>query len=208
MSAMGEPEDRVSDAEREQQVASLRHDLLAGRLALEEFSDRVEIAYGAQVRHELARARDGLPETRSVAATRGRRKPTRATAALFSHVARRGRLRLRRRTVALSAFADIDLDLRDAELDSAEVTVTVIAAFGNVDVYVPEGITVTVGGLGVFGHQRDWGREVERPDAPVVRVRALSAFGTVDVWRVPTGMEGGYGEIVTALEEGRRELPA
>ena len=37
------------------------------------------------------------------------------------------------------------------------MAVTVLAAFGNVDVYVPEGVNVDVGGLTVFGHRRDWG---------------------------------------------------
>ena len=152
----------------------------------------------------MSRFREGLPEAPSAAAVRPRRKPTRVTAAFFSHVARRGRLRLRRRAAAVSAFSDIDLDLRDAELDSPEITVTVVAAFGNVDVYVPEGINVTVGGLGVFGHQRDWGRDVQLAEAPIVRIRALSVFGTVDVWRVPTDMEGDYGEIFRALRGDRR----
>ncbi len=205
---MENPEERISDADRERVAVSLRDDLLAGRLTLEEFSERVEVAYGAQVRGQLTRARTGLPEAGSVATVRARRKPTRFTAALFSHVARRGRLRLRGWTVAASAFSDVDLDLRDAELDTEETSVTAVAAFGNVDIYVPEGVTVTVGGLGLFGHQRDWGRDLDRPNAPVLRVRALSVFGTVDVWRVPTDMQGDYDEIFRQLQGDRRQLPA
>jgi Domain of unknown function (DUF1707) len=58
---MGDPEDLVSDAEREQAVRSLRDGLLDGRLTLEGFSERVEIAYSARIGKELARARAGLP---------------------------------------------------------------------------------------------------------------------------------------------------
>ena len=39
---------RLSDADREQTVVYLREHLLAGRLTLDEFSDRVEIVYGAR----------------------------------------------------------------------------------------------------------------------------------------------------------------
>jgi hypothetical protein len=39
---------RVSDAEREQTVIALRGHLLAGRLTLDEFSERVEAALRAQ----------------------------------------------------------------------------------------------------------------------------------------------------------------
>ncbi len=201
------PDERVSDAEREDAVAQLREHLLAGRLTLEEFSERVELAYGAQIGSELARAGENLPVAGNMSAVRSRRKPTRATAAFFGHVTRRGKLRLRRRTFAGGAFSDVDLDLRDAQLDTPEASVNVLIAFGNVDVYVPEGINISVGGLALFGHRRDWGRELDRPDAPVVHVRAVSLFGTVDVWRVPADMKGGYGEIFRQLQDRERQLP-
>ena len=205
--AVTDPSERVSSAEREDAVTQLREHLLAGRLTLEDFSERVELAYGAQIGSELARASESLPATGNLPAVRSRRKPTRVTAAFFGHVARRGKLRLRRRTFAGGAFSDVDLDLRDAQLDTSEASVNVLIAFGNVDVYVPEGINVSVGGLALFGHRRDWGRELDRPDAPVVHVRALSLFGTVDVWRVPADMKGGYGEIFRQLQDRQRQLP-
>jgi Domain of unknown function (DUF1707)/Cell wall-active antibiotics response 4TMS YvqF len=205
--AMGEPEDYVSDAERERAVGSLRDHLLAGRLTLEEFSERVDLAYSARVGHELARVKRGLPEPGAQMARSSRRKPTRVTTAFLGHVVRRGRLRLRRRTVAAGAFSDLDLDLREAELDSPESSVTVLLAFGNTDIYVPEGVNVTVEGLSVFGHRRDWGRDAARADAPIIRVRAFSVFGTVDVWRVPSGMQGDYGEIFRQLQDPQRQIP-
>jgi uncharacterized protein DUF1707 len=52
---------RVSDADREQAVASLRQHLLAGRLTLDEFSERVGAALQARVGAELARAQEDLP---------------------------------------------------------------------------------------------------------------------------------------------------
>jgi hypothetical protein len=71
-----------------------------------------------------------------------RRKPARFTVALFSHVDRRGRLRLGGRALAASSFADLDFDLPDVTIDQWQTTVTVLAAFGNVDVYVPEGVNM------------------------------------------------------------------
>ena len=46
---------RISDDDREQAVVALREHLLAGRLTLEEFSERVETALRARVGMELAR---------------------------------------------------------------------------------------------------------------------------------------------------------
>jgi hypothetical protein len=102
---MDVPSQRASDAEREQTVLSLRDDLLAGRLTLDEFSERVEIAYGARTGVELVRVREDLHDV-SPEPAGSRRKATRITAALFGHVERRGRLRLRGRSLAVGAFAD------------------------------------------------------------------------------------------------------
>jgi hypothetical protein len=203
---MDDPSLRVSDADREHVVAALREHLLAGRLTLAEFSERVEAALTARVGGELARVQEDLPAV--VPAAGSRRKPARFTAALFGRAVRRGRLRLRGRAVAASVFGDLDFDLREATIDHGETAVTVLAAFGNADVYVPEGVNVDVGGITVFGHHRDWGRDTGRPDAPTVHVRVLGLAGTVDVWRVPHDMQGSYSDIFRQLEDRRRELPS
>jgi hypothetical protein len=205
---MDEASLRVSDADREQAVVALREHLLAGRLTLEEFSERVEAALRARFGGDLAQVQDDLPEV--FAETAGsRRKPARFTAALLGHVARRGRLMLRGWTFAASAFGDLDLDLREATIDQRRTAVTVLAAFGNVDVYVPEGVNVDVGGITVFGHRRDWGRDAGRPDAPTVHVRVLGFAGTIDVWRVPHDMRGSsYSDIFRELDDRQHQLPA
>ncbi len=197
---------RVSDLEREQTVLSLRDDLLAGRLTLEEFSERVEVAYSAQVGQDLVRAREDLPEppAGSVAASRRRR---RLTAAFFGHIVRRGRLRMPRRALVVSAFGDVDLDLREALVDAPRLALTVFVLVGNIDVYVPDGLNVEVNGAIVFGRQREWGRDIARADAPTIHVRVVGLVGTVDVWRVPHELQGSYGEIIEQLEEGQRLLP-
>jgi len=189
---------RLSDAEREQAVVMLREHLLAGRLTLEEFTDRVGAALQARFDRDLASVRQDLPAV-PVPGGAGHRS-VRLTAALFGHVARRGPLRLRRWTVAASAFGDLDLDLRDATTDRGQVVIAVVAVLGNIDVYVPEGVNVQVSGLAAFGHRRDWGRGTDRPDAPTVHVQALGFAGTIDVWRVPHDMhDSSYGEIMRRL---------
>jgi hypothetical protein len=199
---------RASDADREQAVVALREHLVAGRLTLEEFCERVDAALRARATGELAHLQDDLPEALLEAAG-SRRKPARFTAALLGHVVRGGRLRLRGWAVASSAFGDLDFDLRDATMDQRRTAVTVLAAFGNVDIYVPEGVSVDVGGLTVFGHSRDWGHDAGQPDAPSIHVRVLGLAGTIDVWRVPRDMRGSsYSDILHALDDRRRRLPA
>ena len=191
---------RVSDAEREQSVVLLREHLLAGRLTLEEFTTRVEAALSARVGTDLARVQADLPRLAADAPGSGRR-PARLTAGLFGHAARRGRLRLRGWTTAVTAFADVDLDLREAIITGPRTALPVLAFCGNLDVYVPEGVNVDVSGLAVFGHRRDWGNEVTAPDAPTITVRVAGLFGTIDVWRVPAAMrDADFGDIISHLE--------
>jgi DUF1707 SHOCT-like domain len=195
---------RVSDHDRERAVLELREHLVQGRLTLEEFSERVELAYRARSSGDLEAASSALP-----AAPTGptRRRPVHATVGLFAHVVRRGRLRLARLSAVLAAFADVDLDLREAEITSDRTSITAFLLFGNVDVYVPEGVAVDATGVTVFGHRREWGRETAPPDSPVLRVRVFALFGTADVWRVPADLRGGYGEMIRALRQQQRELP-
>ncbi|HEX4094471.1 MAG TPA: DUF1707 domain-containing protein [Trebonia sp.] len=203
---MDEASLRASDSDRERTLAALRDHLVAGRLTLEEFSARADAALRATVAGELAGLQDDLPDS-LMKAPDSRRRPARFTAALFGHLVRRGRFRLRRWTVGASVFGDLDLDLRDATMDEGRASVTVLAAFGNVDVYVPEGVNADVGGLSIFGHRRDWGRDAGHSDAACVHVRVIGFAGTIDVWRVPRDLrDSSYREIVRTLNDRRRQL--
>ena len=190
---------RASDADREQALASLREHMIAGRLTLEEFCARVDAALRSTVAGELAKLQDDLPHA-LVKSPDSRRRPARFTAALLGKIVRRGRFRLRRWTLGASVFGDLDLDLRDATMDEPRAAVTVLAAFGNADIYVPEGVNVDVGGLTVFGHRRDWGRDAGQPDAPSIHVRVIGFAGTVDVWRVPRDLhDSSYRDILRTM---------
>jgi hypothetical protein len=188
-------------------VAWLREHLVSGRLTLEEFSERVGRAYAAQLQADLEELRSGLAATREEPEARSRRRTTRLTAALLAHVVRRGRLKLGRWTAAGGALCDIDLDLRKAEVHGQRTSVAVLVGLGNVDVYVPENVNVTVTGLAIGGHRREWGDDLARPGAPEIRVRAISLLGTVDVWRVPADMPSDYGEVTSELRRRERQLP-
>src|SRR5258707_15144667 len=107
---MDGPSLRVSDADREQTVILLREHLLAGRLTLEEFSERIEAALNAGVRRELAAVQEDLPAVLSAGAPSGR-KPTRLPAALLGHVVRRRPLRLRGRPFPAAPLGALELDL-------------------------------------------------------------------------------------------------
>ena len=198
---------RASDADRERAVLALREHTAVGRLTLEEFAERTERAYAARTVDELEAVGRDLP---AAASAESRRRPKWLAAALFANTVRTGRWRMPRFGLGFVLFGDLDLDLRQAELRESKASLTVLMLFGNVDVYVPEGVEVDFGGLGVFGHQRQWGRDVPPlPGTPLVRVRILSLFGTADLWRVPAAWVGrSFREVIKALRRGeQRELP-
>jgi uncharacterized protein DUF1707 len=97
-------------------VSLLREHLLAGRLTPEEFEARAEAALAARVGTDLARIQDDLPRL-PAQAPGSPGQAARFTTGLFGHVVRRGRLRLRGWTAAVTAFAYVDFDLREAIID-------------------------------------------------------------------------------------------
>jgi class 3 adenylate cyclase len=200
-------EPRASDADRERIVAALREQTVAGCLTLEEFSERTERVYAATTLAELSDVAVDVPDP---APASPRRRARRFTGVVFGDVERTGRWRLARRGLALVVFGNADLDLREAELEGPVASITAFVLFGNIDVYVPEGVEVDLGGLAVIGHRREWGRDVPPvPGTPLVRVRIFSLFGTADLWRAPRAWVGrSFREVIRALRRGeQRELP-
>jgi Domain of unknown function (DUF1707) len=198
------PAVRASDSEREQTVAALREHVATGRLTLEEFTHRVDLAYAARARTELAPLTSDLPAT-SAEPEPAARRPTRFTGVAFGSVERKGRWRLPRFSALVVVFGDADIDLRAARTDGRVITITALLVFGNADFYVPEGVDVELGGLTVFGHRREHGDDVEpAPGAPLVRIRVWSLFGTSDVWRLAADARGSFRELIKSVRERSR----
>jgi hypothetical protein len=81
-------------------------------------------------------------------------------------------------------IGDLTLDLRGAEIEAPESTITVVALVGDVSVVVPEGVDVEVGGMLVIGDRRhDAPGTPPHPGAPVVHLRVFALIGDVRVER-------------------------
>ena len=172
---------------------------MAGRLTQAEFAERVETAYAARVGDELALTQKPLPNVAIAPAVGPRRKPTRLTPAVFRHVIKRGSWRLRRWSLAASVFSDLDLDVRGAERDTTHSVITVLVAFGNADVYVPDDIDVTVGGSassadGVIGATTWLAPPPQRSGYGCYRCSERST------WRVPSDMKRDTAKSSTSFE--------
>jgi hypothetical protein len=151
----------ASDAERERRIALLRDAVGEGRLALEEFSERVGLAQAARTDQELARLARDLPGDPAAAGP-----PASASEqhrAFCSHLVRSGPWSLAPHSSWRSIFGTIDLDLRQARLAGPETALEVYNLFGTVTVIVPEGVEVVVRGGGLFASQK-----IESPQRPPI----------------------------------------
>jgi uncharacterized protein DUF1707/cell wall-active antibiotic response 4TMS protein YvqF len=174
------PAIRASDAERQRTVLVLRDAVVEGRLTLEEYSERVGLAIAAKTDRDLNELTRDLPTGQSRALASG--GPLTHHRALFSHLIRRGPLRLAREASYLSLFGTIDLDLREARLPGPEVDLTVRNIFGTVTVVVPDGVEVQIDGGGLFASEKIEVSATRPIDgAPVIRIHSSGPGGTIYV---------------------------
>jgi hypothetical protein len=183
---------RIADRDRDRVVAVLRMHCTEGRISLEEFSDRVGLAYDARTSVELDEVVRDLPmpwepntpalHADSEDSRLRRRRPVRWLVAVFGSSAQRGRYRLSDECAALAVFGDCILDLTEALIEDSVPEITAVACFGNVTIVVPEGIEVDVDGVAIFGDKRsDAPSGPLIPGSPVIHVRAFALFGDVRV---------------------------
>jgi hypothetical protein len=184
---------RISDRDREDAVTLLREAAGEGRLTLEELTERVELAYAARTDADLAVLSADLPTgyaTRTPAPLPRREVEATGTGstdwvvAVMGGAERRGRWQLHDRTNVVAVMGGCEIDLREAELSSADVEITAVSVMGGIDILVPDGVFVEVSGLAVMGaNENKAGADVPPPGAPVVRVKAYSVMGAVSVKR-------------------------
>ena len=101
---------------------------------------------------------------------------------VFGDITRSGAWRPRRKTSAVAIFGDIDLDLRQATLPRDAIRVAAIAPLGNIDIAVPSGSQVDVGGFTLFGSKKVAldGAAPEEADT-YITIRGFSLFGSMKV---------------------------
>jgi hypothetical protein len=180
---MSEPPDlRVSDADREAAVTHLRQAGGEGRLTFEELADRVGRADTARTRAELDAVVADLPAARTAEAA-AEKKPRGWVVAVMGGAERKGRWHPARRTNVVTVMGGAAIDLRDARIDGPELEITAVTIMGGIEVIVPEGVEVEIGGFALLGGNTAPRPAPVSPGAPVVRVRAYSLMGGIGVSR-------------------------
>ncbi|MGD0943997.1 MAG: DUF1707 domain-containing protein [Acidimicrobiales bacterium] len=178
--------ERAGDSDRDRVVTLLRDHCVAGRLTLDEFSERTGLALAARTRGELDSVLADLPADMPAAsqpmAEVPRRRARRWIVAVMSESESKGRWRLGGHTSVVAVMGQCHVDLSRAEIDGPEILITALGIMGAIEIVVPEGIDVEVTGLSIMGR-----RSISMRDVPVlrgsprIRVRAFPIMGEVNV---------------------------
>ncbi|MFD3550148.1 DUF1707 domain-containing protein [Streptomyces sp. NPDC058655] len=179
---------RASDADRDR-IAQILGDAVAeGRLTAEEHSERLDTLYAVKTVGELEVLVRDLPAPGGAAAA-GPAYPSAPSAgadetvvSVCSSSARKGRWRPGARTRAVSVMGDISIDLTQAVFEQQVTEINVTCVLGNVEIVVPENVTLRGYGSGVLGNfeVRGEARGETDPQAPVVIVRGFALLGNIE----------------------------
>lgn len=202
----------ASDAERERTSELLRQASVEGRLTLDEFSQRVELALAARTRDELQAVTQDLP---AIAPTRTlqpggspgalMRPPVRTSVSVMSAVERKGFWRVDEESLAVSVMGSCKLDMRGAAISAPVTTINAYSFMGSVDVIVPFGVEVELEGIAIMGSKEaKLTGPPPAPGAPVVRINAFVFMGSVIVRDKPNLGERISKAIEDRLKGGER----
>ncbi|MEU6311170.1 DUF1707 domain-containing protein [Streptomyces sp. NPDC047014] len=182
---------RASDADRDRIARILGDAVAEGRLTAEEHSERLDSLYAVKTVGELellvrdlpapggAPAAPGAPYAGGAA---GGADSSDSIVAVCSSSSRKGRWRPGAHTRAVSVMGDITIDLTQAVFEQQVTEINVTCVLGNVEVLVPENVTLRGYGSGVLGNfeVRGEGRGETDPQAPVVIIRGFAMLGNIE----------------------------
>lgn len=189
-------------------------------LTLEEFERRVDGALRAKDAAELdaltadlpalaGSAPSPAPAARAPAPEPLDRSERQFVVAILGGNARKGAWTPARRVFAYAFWGGAELDFRDAQLPAGTTEVTAIAIMGGVDIIVPPGVAVDVGGLAILGGLEHSPEGVASDaDAPRLKITGFACMGGVDIAVRLPGESAGEARRRRRLEakERRRRL--
>ena len=199
----GPPARALAPDERDAAVERLCAHFARDALTDTELERRLDLAYAARTTAELAALEADLPTLPGAAAPGPPASPAPSGSeapsappvksgppaadhdllvSIWGGTERKGGWTPPRRMTALTVMGGAELDFREAEFATREVSVRVVTVMGGVDVIVPPGVRVEWAGIAVMGGVTTPERvDPPGPEAPVVRISGLVCMGAVEV---------------------------
>ncbi|WP_037836913.1 DUF1707 and DUF2154 domain-containing protein [Streptomyces sp. NRRL S-244] len=192
---------RASDADRDRIAHILADALAEGRLTADEHSERLDSLYAVKTVGELEVLVRDLPAPGGPAAAApayGQHPapgPTPAAAgqaggavaetvvAVCSSSTRKGGWRPGAHTRVVCVLGDVTIDLTEAVFEQQVTEIDVTSVLGNVEITVPENVTLRGYGSGVLGNFEVHGEgraDTTDPSAPVVIIRGFALLGNIE----------------------------
>jgi len=184
---------RASDSDRDRVISLLGDAAAAGRLTPDEHTERVQRAYQARTLGQLAVLTTDLagPTDQPI-----RLDGRRAVTGIFGRDSRAGRWVVPDTLPVVAIFGEVELDLREALLQSGRIIVYATLVGGTVHLIVPDGVSVEMSGTAVL--TRKISRTIRQPGPrwsgasgpgpvqpgfarPVVDLRTVGFGGTIKV---------------------------
>lgn len=202
---------RAGDPDRAKIAAILQDAVGKGQLTLAEFEERTMQAWDAVyldqlvpltadlIAHQATAGHVSTPRPAAQVAPPAPSAASRITGgtgpsfsmAIWSGFSRKGMWTVPSQFTAFTLMGGGELDLRQADYASGEVTITAVAIMGGIEIIVPDDVHVHVNGVGFMGafeDARKWNNEQPtKPasDAPVVRINGLALMGGIEIVRKP-----------------------
>ena len=184
MSSRPAPRDlRASDNDRDRALSVLTAAVSDGRITHDEFAARMSVATTAKTLGELAKLTADLSEDPLVHLDGGH-----TISGIFGPVRKDGRWVVPETVAVTAVRSTVEVDFREALLQTSRVLMNVIVVFGKVHLFVPDGIRVEVTGRGLFGRLAPGTSTADGqagPHVPVIEVRALVLGGKLEVHTPP-----------------------
>jgi len=176
------PAVRIGDDDRQRAIARLSDAYAQDVIAVEEFEHRVEAVYRASERGELVALTQDLPTT---AAEKGAKTSVaisddsdhRRISSVFSNVERTGFTEMPRRLDIRVFAGNVELDLSRTQFPPGVTEIAIKSTLGNVEIFLPSGITVENEGVALLGSF-----DLDAAERP----RADGQFGVAIPWRHPS----------------------
>jgi len=181
---------RASDFDRDRVITLLSEAMADGRLTPAEHADRVGRAHQSRTLGELVVLTADLAEP---AAQPIRLDGRKGVSGVFTKDARNGRWVVPTSLPVLAFFGEVELDLRDALLQSGRTIIYATVVAGTLHLIVPEGVAVEMNGTSVL--TRRVNRTVRMPGRgtaggvadpvesglAVIEIRTVAVGGTIRV---------------------------
>lgn len=187
---------RASDADRDRIAHILADALAEGRLTADEHSDRLDSLYAVKTVGELevlVRDLPAAPGGPAAAPAYGRHpaagpapaagRAAETVVAVCSSSTRKGRWRPGAHTRVVCVLGDVTIDLTEAVFEQQVTEIDVTSVLGNVEITVPENVTLRGYGSGVLGNFEVHGEgraDTTDPSAPVVIIRGFALLGNIE----------------------------